>query len=85
MRVSEFLAEADRYLNRGDIILTRGQSNSYRKGAGVTKLGMHESSALGGEQPGARYGRAFLRTLTVRDPAETVPASPRLRACAVNE
>ena len=24
MRVSEFLAEADRYLNRGDIILTRG-------------------------------------------------------------
>ena len=30
MRVSEFLAEADRYLNRGDIILTRGNYLSSR-------------------------------------------------------
>ena len=37
---------------------------------------------MGGEQPGARYDRAMLRTLIVRDPAETVPATPRLRACA---
>ena len=30
MRVSDFLAEADRYLNRGDIILTRGNYMSSR-------------------------------------------------------